>query len=166
VKVWLARHSWAGPSLPDPAKERERPLLPEGIKIAKAIAQAMLDAGELPNTIFTSPFARAIQTSDIYGKAFGVGVNVIGDLAPQRPLTPTLQELLSIKGEEKLKKAMLVGHVDNTTPAMLDLDTDGEGWDDLVMGEVRRLRIDRKTLEWDIRWCVKPSDLGMKDHKS
>jgi phosphohistidine phosphatase SixA len=166
VKLYVGRHNWAGAASDDPATERDRPLKPEGVRTSKAIAQAMIDAEEIPNAIFSSPFARAIQTADIYGKAFGVQVNVIGDLAPVRPLTPTLEELLSIKGTEKLKRPMLVGHVDNMGPAFRDLGVDGEDWDDMVMGEVRRLRIDRKTLDWDIRWTLKPSDVGMKDHES
>ena len=57
----------------------------------------------------------------------------------------------------------LVGHVDNTTPAMKNLGGN-EKWDPLVMGEVRRVEMDRDSGEWKLNWGIKPSDLGLKDY--
>ena len=95
------------------------------------------------------------------GKALGVQVNVIGDLSPVRPLENTIADLI---GSDKLKRVMLLGHVDNTTPAMNSFD--GPGWDKLVMGEVRRVRINRDDCSWSLKWALKPSDIGRKDYKS
>lgn len=153
------RHGYAGDPAADPKRERERPLLPEGRATVTAIAKAMLSADEIPNVIFTSPFARTTQTADIVGKLLQVQVNVVDDLAPNRPLEDRLLELMS---HGAISRLMVVGHVDNTTPAFENFGGDTK-WKDLWMGEVRRLKIDRKSGEWSLKWCVKPSDLGLKD---
>ena len=161
MRLWLQRHAYAGPALSDPKAERERQLLPEGRATAKAIAQAMSAAGEIPKVIFCSQFTRTTQTADIVGKILGVQVNWIGDLSPMRPLEDQVIDLMS-HGE--VKRMMLVVHVDNSTPAMNNLGGDVK-WDDLVMGEVRRVKIDRKSGAWKMKWQLKPSDLGLRDRK-
>lgn len=166
MKLYVGRHAFAGSPSLDPQKERERPLQPEGVAMARAIAKAMVAAQEIPNVIFCSPYTRTTQTADIYGKTFGlasgngVRVNVVGDLSPDRPLEPQLLNLMS-KGE--LTRVMVVCHMDNTTPGMNNLGGD-QKWRDLVMGEVRRVKIDRKSGAWKLKWGVKPSDLGLKDY--
>jgi phosphohistidine phosphatase SixA len=162
LKLWIGRHGFAGDYSTDPKKERERPLKPEGIEMVRAVAQAMADAGEEPYVIFASPHARAQQTADIYGKKFGIPVEVIDDLSPNRPLEDRILELMSHKEQ---KRVMIVGHVDNTSPAFDNFGGD-QDWEPLVMAEVRRVKIDRKTGDWSIKWGVKPSDLGLKDYKS
>ncbi len=161
MKLYIGRHAYAGASSADPKKERDRPLTPEGRAMAKAIANAMAAAGEIPRVIFSSPFQRAIETSDIYGKTWGVQVNVVGEMAPVRPLTNSIADLL--QAPEKLKRVLLVGHVDNTTPAMRELE-DGDKWKPLVMGEVRRVTMSRSDLCWTLKWQIRPSDLGLKDY--
>jgi phosphohistidine phosphatase SixA len=162
MRLYIGRHCYAGDPDPDPKKERERPLLPEGKVTAAAIANAMVDAGEVPNCIFCSPFRRAIDTADIYGRIFGIQVNVIGDLAPVRPLEDAIATLI---GSDKLSRVMLIGHVDNTTPAMKSFDGEDK-WPDLVMGEARRVKINRDDCSWSLKWGIKPSDIGRKDRKS
>lgn len=160
MKLWIGRHAYAGPPSTDPRRERERPLNAEGVATAKAIAKALVAAGEVPNVIFSSPFSRAIQTADIYGKAWKVQVNVIGDLAPNRPLERGIADLI---GYDDLKRVMIVGHKDNTTPLMQSF---GGDWDDLAMAEVRRVEIDRGDCSWSLEFALRPSDIGRKDRAS
>lgn len=169
AKLWVARHCYAGNPSADPKVERERPLMPEGRATAKAVAQAMIKAGEIPYVVFCSPYQRTIETSDIICRTFNamgayatkqpMQVNVIGGLAPQRPIE---KEILGLLANGEQKRILLVCHKDNTTPAMNNLD-DGK-WKDLVMGEVRRVRMNRDTGAWKLRWSMKPSDLGLKDY--
>lgn len=161
MKLWVQRHGYAGPTSKDPKKERDRSLQPEGIKIVTAIANAMGDLDEIPKVIFSSPFQRAIETADIVGKILGVQVNVIGDLSPMRPLEDMI---LGLVAHHEQKRIMLVGHKDNTGPAMNQLGGNDE-WEDLVKGEVRRVRFDRDDGSWKLKWALKPSDLGLKDYK-
>lgn len=155
------RHAYAGPSSKDPKRERERPLTPEGKSTARAIAEAMGDLGEIPSVIFCSPFARTIQTADIVGKALGVKVDILGDLAPNIPLEETI---LNMIGADHLKRVMIVGHVDNTTPAFQAFESK-EKWEPLVRAEIRRLEIDRKDACWELKWCLCPADLGLNNHE-
>lgn len=154
------RHGYAGDPLADPKAERDRPLRAEGRAAALAIAKAMDACGEYPCSVFSSPYTRTTQTADIVAKYFGLPNDPLGDLAPVRPLVPSIEELVSYG---KLKRILLVGHVDNTTPAMRSLGDDD--WKDLVMAEVRRVKIDRDSLEWCLKWQLKPSDIGLKDYK-
>jgi phosphohistidine phosphatase len=158
VKLWVARHSFAGAFLPyDPKGERERDLRPKGVEMADAIAAAMKAADEIPNVIFASPLERAKQTADIIGAALAVQVNIIDDLAPNRPIEDRLLELM---GHTEIKRIMVVGHHDNLEPAFQNF---GGDFDPIAMGEVRRLKIDRRTGAWKEKWRVAPSDLGFQD---
>lgn len=169
MKLWLMRHGWAGDFSLDPKKERQRPLTAEGRATVRAIAQTMNDLGEIPKAIFCSPFQRTIETADLIGKELGVQVNSVGDLAPVRPMAPAIADLIGSDrmdvGNVRLKRVMLVVHKDNSTPAMNALGGDSK-WKDLVMGEVRRVSIDRDSLEWELKWMLKPSDIGREDHES
>lgn len=158
MKLWVGRHSDAGEYIPyDPKKERERPLTAKGRAMTKAIGSAMGSAGEIPNVIFSSPLIRAQQTADILGALLAVQVNVIDDLAPNRPLEDRLLELM---GHSEMKRIMIVGHHDNMEPGFENL---GGKFDPIAMGEVRRLRIDRKTGDWSERWRAQPSEFGFED---
>ena len=158
------RHGFAGKPSPDPTIERNRPLLPEGVAMVKAVANAMGASDEIPNVIFCSPLVRATMTADIVGKLLGVQVNVVGDLSPNRPLDEGILSLIG-RRDEAIKRVMIVGHVDNTTPAMRAFGGD-QKWKSLVMAECRRVNISRKDGSWKLKWCVAPSDLGLKDYDS
>jgi phosphohistidine phosphatase SixA len=176
VKLYVARHSDAGDFIgDDPKAERERPLTSNGKKLVQAVAAAMLDADQIPTVGFASPLERTKQTADMLGGILDFQVNVLDDLAPNRPLEDRLLELMA---HDALRKFLIVCHVDNTTPAFEnfggdmgdcyrdgDEDTIGSSghWAPLVKGEVRRLKIDRKTGRWECRWRLLPSDVGFSD---
>jgi phosphohistidine phosphatase SixA len=162
VKLSVMRHAWAGPPSADPKVERERPLLKEGRDTALAMAKALDSLDEYPNVIFCSPFIRAADTADILGKYFGVQVNVIGGFAPYRPLEGEIRNLVE---HDDLKRVWTVLHVDNSTVAMNTLGGDVD-WDDLVMAEYRRVKIDRDDGSWKLKLVLRPSDIGRPDHKS
>lgn len=160
MKLWIGRHAYAGNPSKDPQTERERPLTTEGKATAKAIAMAMRTAGESPKVIFCSPFTRTVMTADIYGAILGIQVNIIGELSPMRPME---DGILGLINKDRIKRIMLVCHVDNTGPAMRNFD-DSDKWPDLVMAEVRRVDMDRKDGSWSLKWRLRPSDLGLKDY--
>jgi phosphohistidine phosphatase SixA len=158
--MWLARHHYAGDPSDDPETEINRPLTEEGKAAAKAMAKAIGAKPETPKSIFCSPYKRTQMTAFIYGRELVANVAVIGDLAPIRPLTDGLFSLIGSK--ERIRRVMLVGHRDNIEPLFRDLD--GPKFEDIAMGEVRRIQIDRKTGAWTLDWALKPSDLGFEDH--
>lgn len=165
MKLYVGRHGYAGVPSRDPKKERERPLKPEGVQMVKATARSILNLGDIPACIFCSPFQRTIQTADIYGKILGIQVEVIGDMSPVRPLTTTLTELLQGKFVT-LKRVMMIGHRDNLEPLFRGLAGSDSAFDDIAMGEVRRLKIDRWDLDWKEKWRMRPSDFGLPNYYS
>lgn len=179
MKLFVARHSDAGAFIPDdPKAERDRPLTSKGKKLVQAVAGAMADAGEIPTVGFASPLIRTSQTADMLGALLLFQVNIMDDLAPNRPLEDRLLEMM-MHGE--LRKFLIVCHVDNTTPAFehfggdmgdcyRDQDEDTIGnprhWAPLVKGEIRRIKIDRKTGRWTCKWRLLPSDVGFADEST
>lgn len=159
MKLWVMRHSVAGQVSTDPEVERDRPLTDEGVEIAEAIAKGMKDADEIPLVIFASCFVRTQETADIVGKLLKVPVDLIDELAPHLPITKWVMGLIE---NEDMKRVMIVGHHDNLEPCFEELG-DGEVFDELVKGEVRRLDIDRDTGEWTEEWRLRPTDVGLED---
>lgn len=159
------RHAYAGMPKEDPEEERDRPLTAEGRRLARAVAEAVYDTGDIPSVIFTSPFKRAQETADEFARRMceltdePLAVNAVGDFAPDRSIVPGIGD---IAGYKRAKRVMVVGHVDNTGPGMNELGGD-EKWRDLVKGEIRLVKLNRKSLRWREVWCIKPSDLGFDD---
>lgn len=162
MKFALIRHAYAGDASRDPVVERERPLVEEGRATAEAMAAALDALGEYPKAIFASPFARATETADIFGRHFGVQVNVVGGLAPMRPMET---EIANLAMGDHLSRVWCVVHVDNSGDAMDSLGGDIV-WDPLVMCEYRRVSMSRKDATWEFRTGLKPSQVGRKDRKS
>jgi phosphohistidine phosphatase SixA len=152
------RHGPAGPPSDDPEKERSRPLTKDGEELVAAVAEAMLKAGEEPRVIFASNYERTARTADIVGSVLGAGVDLIDECSPHMPLASFFRFLLD---DDDTKRVMIVGHSDNIVPALNELDDNG--FDDIAKGEVRRLKIDRKSGEWKEIWRLVPSVLGFKD---
>jgi phosphohistidine phosphatase SixA len=159
VKLWLTRHSDAGAYSTDPVKERDRGLTKVGVGMATAIAKEMRTIGELPKQIYASEYARARETADIIGSILKVPVDIIDELAPHAPV---LSMVKRFAGDENISAAMLVGHSDNFNLLYVELTGDDD-LDDFAKAEVRRLKIDRDTLEAKLKWQLRPSDLGMRD---
>jgi len=159
VKLWLARHGQAGPYSVDPVKERDRGLTPQGRAVVVAIAKEMRSAGELPNQIYASEYARARETADAIGTILKIPVDVIDELAPHAPVYSMVKRFA---GDDNISRAMLVGHSDNFNALYAQLTGDDDA-DDFVKAEVRRLKLDRDTLEAKLKWQLRPSDLGLRD---
>lgn len=169
MKFWVARHAYAGPPSSDPQKERERPLQPIGVRMAKALASALAGLYPIPYIILSSSHGRAIQTADIVGARLKVNVDSLDELNPRMPMQAVVEKLLVAY---HVKRVMVVAHVDNTGPCfnamggdMADCwrkgDPKGDDWPDLVMGEVRYLFIDRQKKSWKCNWRWIPSDAGI-----
>lgn len=160
MKLWLARHGSAGDHSTDPAKERERPLLADGRKVVEAMAAEMKRQGEVPRVIYCSEYTRAVQTADIFGKAFRCNVDIIDELGPHAAVKALLARIAD--EDEDIARAMIVGHTDNLSPLYRDITGDDDA-EDFVKAEVRRVKLDRESLEAEEKWRLMPSDLGLRD---
>ncbi|MEO1496407.1 MAG: histidine phosphatase family protein [Planctomycetota bacterium] len=77
MKVYLARHAWAGhygdtpPANGSWTTDSERPLTPEGVKRYRRLVRLLADRGFAPERIATSPYARCRQTAELIAEATG-----------------------------------------------------------------------------------------------
>jgi phosphohistidine phosphatase SixA len=152
------RHGDAGATSTDPLKERERGLTAEGRKIVEAIAREMRRQGEIPKQIFASEYTRTTETADVIGKILKIPVDLIDEIAPHAPIRALVERIAQ---DENIRAPMLVAHSDNLEPLFENLT--GEDEDGFVKAEVRRLKIDRDSLEGNYKWRLLPSDLGLRD---
>ena len=64
MKLYVMRHGPAADDSPS-GRDADRALTPQGRERVAAVAKAMLDEGEAPFTILTSPLVRAVETAEI-----------------------------------------------------------------------------------------------------
>lgn len=171
------RHGPATDASPT-GRDGDRALTPEGRERSRAVARALLAAGEVPLTLVSSPLVRALQTAEIVagvtdleaqvraakdaGGAPGA-VEIRREMAPGGDLLGLVHEL----GRAGRKRVMLVGHepdlstlvtelVDRVLPSgMLKAMVVGIKLDFLTAGPNRadvpvayRFTLDPKTLAW------------------
>ena len=113
ILVRHAKSSWTDPALPD----RDRPLNDRGKRDAPKMARRLAKDGVKPDLILSSPAKRARTTARIIAKALDCRP---GDIqVNDRLYAVEAGELLRvIRGlDDKLKRAMLVGH----NPELTDL---------------------------------------------
>lgn len=153
MKLWMARHGQAHPLDGDEGgdQDRARRLTDAGQKQVMQAAFAMkrrFDVkGGKPRILKASPFARTIQTAQIFGDVLGLPVQLEDHLLPHKKLASYIRELI---GDRDTKRLMIVGHHDNMIPALHELGEYGEDEDVKALGyaEVLALDIDRESGQW------------------
>ena len=111
MNLYLLRHGIAvDPSVPDFAKDAERPLTPKGKRRLRQIAEAM---GELKlsfDLILSSPYARAKQTAEIVAKILKrrKKLKFTDELTPGGNPKSLIQQLNELR--PRPKNILLVGH--------------------------------------------------------
>src|SRR6266850_7897268 len=72
MRLWLARHGYAGTRLSDDKLDKPRRLASEGINATDAIAEYLSKVeNKLPKKVFASDYARAAETGQIFADWFG-----------------------------------------------------------------------------------------------
>jgi phosphohistidine phosphatase len=111
VKLYVMRH---GPAEDQAAslKDSDRTLTAAGRERVRLVAKLLLDIGEAPLSIVTSPLVRAVQTAEIVAVASKLSdregtVAVRRELSPGGGGGPALVASLAAAGS---KRVMLVGH--------------------------------------------------------
>src|SRR6478736_3180082 len=99
MRLYVMRH---GPAVDDAPSGRDddRELTASGRRRVRAVAQALLEAGEMPKTIVSSPLARALSTAEIVSAVAAAGhdgpaVHVRRELAPGGQLLRLTSEILA-----------------------------------------------------------------------
>jgi phosphohistidine phosphatase len=110
LKLYVMRHGPAEDASESGA-DGDRALTVPGRERVRKVANALLDAGEEPNSIFTSPLVRATQTAEIVAMVTNLSeragtVEARRDIAPGGSAVGLVRDLAS----ERRRRVMLVGH--------------------------------------------------------
>ena len=111
MNLYLLRHGIAvDPSVPDFAKDAERPLTPKGKRRLLQIAKAMAALKISFDVILSSPYVRAAQTAEMVAKSLKCRkrLKFTDDLTPDGNPKQLIQLLNDLKPQPK--SVLLVGH--------------------------------------------------------
>ena len=109
MNIYLLRHGIAAEKGKDYPEDFFRPLVPEGVKETRAVAQGMKRLRIKPDRVLSSPLVRARETAAIVAKVLGVSEKLeCSDLlAPGSLFSGLVQDLRS---REVIENILLVGH--------------------------------------------------------
>lgn len=106
MKLYVMRHGPAEDESPT-GRDADRALTPSGRERTRAVAKALVDGGEGPVAIVTSPLVRALQTAEIVAAVAAVDqLEVRRDMAPGGDALPLISELV----RAARRRVMVVGH--------------------------------------------------------
>lgn len=106
MKLYVMRH---GPAEDDSAtgRDADRALTASGRERTRSVARALVDGGEAPVAILSSPLVRALQTAEIVAAVAGVdAVEVRREMAPGGDSLALIAELV----KNAKRRVMVVGH--------------------------------------------------------
>lgn len=161
TEFWIVRH---GPNDMggSEALDRDRGLIPRGIRQVQAVADRMKRDGEIPRVIFSSLYTRTMETADILGKTLDVRVVPSSEVCPWMPLLYFVARL----AVEEIRGFMMVSH-HTGLQILLDRIGDGAAPTLLACGEVRRYALNYCEEEklWKACLCyrITPADVGFGD---
>lgn len=168
MRIYVVRHSV--PENPDDAPfsggddADDPPLTQEGREIVKNLADWMKDKGEIPSVLIASPMQRTQETAEILRDRLDIMPRVVTDLSvgPHMSIRGLVKRVLA---DESMTRVGIVSHHESIEHGMRVLDMNPfVHLDQLAQGELRILKVDRETAEWDEHRRVLPSDLGGADH--
>lgn len=126
MKLYVMRHGPAEDHSPT-GRDTDRALTPSGRDRVRSVAKALLDEGEAPLHVVSSPLARAIQTAEIVAAITGLdrrarddakagetsapgSVEVRREMAPGGDVLTLVAELVKAHVKAGHKRLMIVGH--------------------------------------------------------
>jgi phosphohistidine phosphatase SixA len=158
------RHSFAGAPI---GKEKNTPtdlargLEPEGVEMAHALAEYLLQKDMVPNAIRHSPVKRAKQTAKILGDMFGMTPIEDQNLEMTKPIAMPIKALAADKMQ---KRILVISHSEAIAKALRALNfLDEYDVDPIATCELRILDVKRKDGSWTELDRIMPSDLGGTD---
>jgi phosphohistidine phosphatase SixA len=165
VRFFLIRHStretpedFSDAEEGDPEAE----LTDEGREIAESLGKRMAEQELLPQVMYVSPTVRAQQTAEIIAEALEEAgytkpeVKIDVGLGPHMSIRSTVLKALK---DESTEDVAIVSHRDTIKNGLMNLGK-GDKPTPMAMGELRVLKIKRKSGKWQEQEQVLPSDLG------
>jgi len=157
ARVYLLRHGDAGATIAgDPAADDARSLSPEGRAQIERLAEWMDENGEEPSEVYACPLPRTMETAKIVAKQFGLKVQPQTGLREARAGRGVITNAL---GDDAVSRPLFVTHDHVIVDALEALGDDGERVDVPAKGELRILKMKRKSGEWKEKRRILPSDL-------
>jgi phosphohistidine phosphatase len=146
VKLYVLRH---GPAEDQAAslKDGDRALTTAGRERVRAVAKMLVDIGEAPLFIVTSPLVRAVQTAEIVAIVCHL-TDRNGHLEVRREMEPggDVAELARKFASAGSKRVMLVGHEPDLTQAVRSLlGTFDRGFDKAMVVALHLPSVGRET---------------------
>jgi len=169
MRVYIIRHSVReSPEDFEDAEEGdpEAELTEEGEAIAHAVGQWMAEHDEIPTVILASPTVRGQQTAHMIAEAIEDAGYVAPEVQTDAMIGPHMSirgTLLKVGADEAMEKVALVSHRGAIQEGLRQLDKDGTKPTPMSMGELRVVKVKRKTGRWEEKERVLPSDLGFGD---
>jgi phosphohistidine phosphatase len=133
MKLYVMRHGPAQDDSPS-GRDADRALTPSGRERVAAVAKALLDEGEAPFSILTSPLVRALETAEIVAEVTNLSRRAREDMKAQRAgATGEIEIRRELgMGTEKLgllaelvragrKRVMIVGHEPDLSMLVMSL---------------------------------------------
>lgn len=141
----------------------------QGEIIATGAGEWLAQNGEIPSVIYVSPAVRTQQTAECIVKAIEDAGFVPPDIKVDVGIGPFMSVrglILKIGTDDSQKRVGIVSHHETIRMGLqalqIDNETDEE-IDNFAEGEVRILRIKRKTGKWSEEQRIRPSDVGLDD---
>jgi phosphohistidine phosphatase SixA len=168
VRAFLIRHSTR--ETPDDFSDAEEgdpeaELTDDGKAIAESLGEWMAGNDQVPQVIYVSPTVRAQQTADLIAdKLEGAGftrpiLKTDVSIGPHMSIRGTMMKAMA---DETADDVAFITHRDTIKNGLMQLGK-GDKPKPMAMGELRELRVKRKSGKWEERSSVLPSDLGHPD---
>lgn len=168
MKFFIIRHSTR--ETPDDFEDAEEgdpeaELTEEGEQIAKSLGKYMADNDHIPSVLYASPTVRGQQTAQIIADQ----IDKAGYAAPDVKTDASIGPHMSIRGtvlknlsDESAGSVGIISHRDSIRNGLQQLGK-GDKPDPMAMGEMRVLKVKRKSGKWQEEKRVLPSDLDHND---
>jgi len=169
MRVYLVRHSTR--ETPEDFEDAEEgdpdaELTPEGKAIAISIGQWMADNDEIPTVLLASPTVRGQQTARLIADA----IEEEGYAPPEVETDASIGPHMSIRGallkklaDTAAEKVGIVSHRGSIQMGLQQMGDQKEKPTPMAMGELRILKVKRKSGKWKQQQQILPSDLGHPD---
>jgi phosphohistidine phosphatase len=155
MEVLFVRHAVAAELADTDGLDFQRPLTEKGRKQFRALAQWLVEQGQAPDLIESSPLVRAVQTAEILRKASGLDA---GNSRVDESLGPglTADWLVAHWKDSPVSRVAIVGHEPDLSRCIAALM--GGGQLKLAKGGVACLEFDKtpKIAEGELKWFVIP----------
>jgi phosphohistidine phosphatase len=157
--IVLLRHGIAEDRSDDKPDE-ERRLTESGKRRMKQIARALAKVFPEAETLYSSPLARAMETSEAVAKAYGgeVGIHTTELLKPDADV----KDFRRLLADANTQFAVFVGHEPNLTRIMLDLtETRSDSHIELKKGGCYGIRLEGASTK--LEWMLPPRVLRERE---